>query len=1463
MPSRRDLVASDQFLELPAKTASSRNFTNPTSEMSLFTRSSSAIGLVFACAQTLFGALVPSASTPTMEVYEEASEKLTAYTEVPGLAPSPHFEIRVRSAATNNQWVQCFTNFTYNRAAELPDVDDVNGGNSPVVVQNYQMLTSGWSQTYSNIEMSPDSTVEVEISKIGGALLDGRAFIDTFAVHPAQKVFDSSMTDGKVYFKINNPCQVVIDINGQMDDHHAAINPAAGPVHAVSLFANPILIKPPVSGAGILNVLPGVMPSPDPATYETMIFQPGVHQIGTGFPIHPGKSYYIPGDAIVYGTFNNGNATAGTYRTKGDRIKFFGYGTLSGAQFTHYLYTTEPYPNFADRGIVIDLAAECQLYGITFADGANHATRFGSTGYEESTVSWAKLVTWRANGDGLSGAYQVEDCFIRAADDASYINGDRRRCVFWKDVNAALFHMANIDGDRAMLLENCDVIYNRLRIASGSNGGAFQQRGLGGAGPSVKDVDVTIRDFRFHDKRSNMSVFNLVSYETLDGVQVSGQSYRGLRFENISIEQPINGVKQKIFGTAQAPWFGGLIFKNISFKNGSTTDPLSSSNFATYFDTNEFANYMLFDDPLNFSLGVNADSSKGFVTGAPSLATYPEASSVVLAAHALPGFSFSGWTGVDAADANTNPLTVWMTDNRTITANFVNLPITQPIILQAASAGTWTVPPGVYSATFEVWGGGGAGGSGYQAAGMPGNLITLNTQARGGGAAGGGYASKTLRVYPGDILTYSVGGGGMASAQGFAHNSDAPAGAPTSVSLGGNLLASAVGGPGGKNMIAFNSVGSGAGGIAPMSGNMGDVVSYGGSGAASNSNGTGGGGGSAGSLGGGGDALTPSSVGSPGGAAGPGGGAIGGAGHNGTEPGNRGEAPGAGGSGGAVRNSFFSQLERYRRGGKGAEGQMKVTYNTLAVELILNTQTLNGTIVLDPPGGAHLAGTTVSATAVADPGYVFASWSGDLAGSSNPASLLMDDHKTIVANFVQLYTLTVDSSANGSITLNPPGGTYPAGTQVSVTANATPGYIFGVWGGNLTGTSSTAILVMDGNKTISANFQAAETLTNLGSNTWVVPDGVYQVTIRAWGGGGAGGSAACGEATSNTQVRGGGGAGGAFALKTFTVSPGQEINYTIGQGGLGAGPGFTHLSSGTAGGATFASLGGNTLVSASGGSGGVNVSATNANISGAGGLAPQSGNTGDWSYYGGNGATANSNGTGGGGGSAGASSPGGNAPSPFTGSNAPGGTGGLDGGANGAAGHNTTANGNIGGSPGAGGSGAAVRNNTPFTANNSHRSGGAGGDGRLIVSYEITTPQQFTLNTSAANGSITLNPPGGTYDAGTEVTVTAVPDSGYRFNEWSGDLAGSSNPTSIVMNANQSVTALFKQIVPTLTCRIVDSNVVLSWPLSSSGWKLEWSDTLDAGAIWTESTTVSENETEVFSQEPISSDRRFFRLRYP
>ena len=59
------------------------------------------------------------------------------------------------------------------------------------------------------------------------------------------------------------------------------------------------------------------------------------------------------------------------------------------------------------------------------------------------------------------------------------------------------------------------------------------------------------------------------------------------------------------------------------------------------------------------------------------------------------------------------------------------------------------------------------------------------------------------------------------------------------------------------------------------------------------------------------------------------------------------------------------------------------------------------------------------------------------------------------------------------------------------------------------------------------------------------------------------------------------------------------------------------------------------------------------------------------------------------------------------------------------------------------------------------------------------------------NGNVTLSPSGGTYYAGTVVQLTAVPDSGWSFSGWSGDLSGTTNPTTITMNGNKTVTANF------------------------------------------------------------------------
>ena len=69
-------------------------------------------------------------------------------------------------------------------------------------------------------------------------------------------------------------------------------------------------------------------------------------------------------------------------------------------------------------------------------------------------------------------------------------------------------------------------------------------------------------------------------------------------------------------------------------------------------------------------------------------------------------------------------------------------------------------------------------------------------------------------------------------------------------------------------------------------------------------------------------------------------------------------------------------------------------------------------------------------------------------------------------------------------------------------------------------------------------------------------------------------------------------------------------------------------------------------------------------------------------------------------------------------------------------------------------------------------------NGNKSVTANFVSVPTYTLATSATNGSISLNPPGGIYTTGTVVTVTAIPNSGYAFGNWSGDLSGSVNPTT-------------------------------------------------------------------------------------
>ncbi len=79
-------------------------------------------------------------------------------------------------------------------------------------------------------------------------------------------------------------------------------------------------------------------------------------------------------------------------------------------------------------------------------------------------------------------------------------------------------------------------------------------------------------------------------------------------------------------------------------------------------------------------------------------------------------------------------------------------------------------------------------------------------------------------------------------------------------------------------------------------------------------------------------------------------------------------------------------------------------------------------------------------------------------------------------------------------------------------------------------------------------------------------------------------------------------------------------------------------------------------------------------------------------------------------------------------------------------------------------------------------------------------PVQYDLTVNYdGNGVVDLDPPGGLYDAGTPVQLTATADPGWTFNDWSGDVISTTNPVQITMDANKVVTATFTQDEYTLT----------------------------------------------------------------
>ena len=127
--------------------------------------------------------------------------------------------------------------------------------------------------------------------------------------------------------------------------------------------------------------------------------------------------------------------------------------------------------------------------------------------------------------------------------------------------------------------------------------------------------------------------------------------------------------------------------------------------------------------------------------------------------------------------------------------------------------------------------------------------------------------------------------------------------------------------------------------------------------------------------------------------------------------------------------------------------------------------------------GSYPMGNVATLTATPDATHTFTGWTGDLSSAANPLSFTVSGATNLIANFApNSFALTTTAGSGGTVT---PGGTYAAGTVVTVAATPDATHRFSGWGGDASGLATSVAVTMDRSKFVQANFaaKAAQTIT--------------------------------------------------------------------------------------------------------------------------------------------------------------------------------------------------------------------------------------------------------------------------------------------------------------------------------------------------------------------------------------------------
>lgn len=519
------------------------------------------------------------------------AQELIVFDNIPGRASSDHYQCRVKfTNEDDSKWRDAFVLQT--RAKEQQE-DPENA---------YYDLVRGWTASWISFESDFNGdNVIVEISKKDGSP------ITKAMVRPVGEASPAVIENGKAYVTFSESANINVDINGQLEDNYTGFDYKGPKVHTISLFANPIFQKPDVNNSTVKVLQPNEnINSLDRSTWKTIIFAPGIHEIGLSFQILSDETYYIHGDAIVKGTMHPQNKWGNQASLN---FKVYGSGTLSSEDIIRHPDDDE---NRSVKPFTYQ-AEGAHLEGFVMVDPAFHTLNMGHSGGDLTNINIyknLKILAWRKNSDGVNAfrSSEVFDCFFRVQDDAFYLgasNVNQHDNTVWNDANGAVLFLPRALDGSTCTFENVKVIYHRAFWHWWDGGRIVSMRELQ---PGTTISNVHIKNILVEDP--------LPAFPPFYGVIESG-SNENVTFNNIIIEnvrQEHDGVASSLDANRGKPknTLKGLDenrkFKNILFKdcyfNGKTLTSFEDGNFLTEFvDANTviFSEGSLQDDLINIT----------------------------------------------------------------------------------------------------------------------------------------------------------------------------------------------------------------------------------------------------------------------------------------------------------------------------------------------------------------------------------------------------------------------------------------------------------------------------------------------------------------------------------------------------------------------------------------------------------------------------------------------------------------------------------------------------------------------------------------------------------------------------------------------------------------------------------------------------------------------------------------------